>query len=70
MTPHHALREHGHNLRGVVRQPADQTAQFWGRGHHEDHRLVPFDIFDVIGDSLKVPLGDWCDGTFKGRRGT
>lgn len=65
---HHALCEHGHVLRGVVRQSADQTAQLWGRGHHEDHRLVPSDVIDVIGGSLKVPVGDWCDGTFKGRR--
>lgn len=62
------MGEHRHVLRGVVRQPADQAAQFWGRGHHEDHRLVSFDVFDVVGDSLKVPVGDGSDGPFKGGR--
>lgn len=68
--PHHAVREHGHILRGVVRQSADQTAEFWGRGHREDHRLVSSDVNNVVGNSLQVPLGDRCDGAFESRRRT
>lgn len=49
---------------------SDQATEFWRSGHCEHHRVVSFDVVDIVGYGLKLLLSDWCHRAFKGSKDT